>query len=463
MQAVPVTISSGERIPVLIIDDESSITEVLKGVLTDEGYSPFVADSGESGIAFFREHHSPVIFLDMWMPGKDGIEVLREIRSISPYVQVIMISGHATITNALEAMKCGAFDFVEKPFSIDTITTVLERAIDRYKLLTAPDASDQHDVIADDTSMQKVLELSEKKVFTNRHHGILSKGLAGNNLGQKTIRESIVLYGQCLHSGAKSGLVLEPLPKDTGIHFSHLGSSYSVPAFISHVESTTLATTVRSPNVTASTIEHLMACLHAYGISNLLIKCNGEVPIFDGSSSVFCDAIDSVGCQDQGGEWYEIAPEETITYTAPNGSGTETICIEPADVLSFSYFLQYPDPVGEQYVEYTYTGPESFKKDISSARTFGFMKDVEHMQRLGLAAGGRLNNFILIGPEGIVNTELRYPDELSRHKILDAMGDLFLLGRPLRAKVTARMTGHADNVSVLRTVASAIKDISLGE
>ncbi len=457
MQAVAQNIKPESKVSVLIIDDEPSIRDVLKGVLGDEGYDPCIADSGESGIAIFREQPAPVIFLDMWMPGKDGIEVLREIKAISPHSQVIMISGHATITNALEAMKCGAFDFVEKPFTIDTVTTTLERALARYRSLV-DDSLTTLD-IAEESSIQQVLDSNTKTVFTKKHPGLLTKVLAGRNVGQRTIKESIVLYGQCLHSGVKSGLVLEPLPKDSGIHFSHLGSSYSVPAFVSHVESTTLATTVRTPEVTASTIEHLMACLHAYKISNLLIKCNGEVPIFDGSSSVFCDAIESVGCEEQGGEWFEIVPSEPISYTTKNGSGNETITIEPAEELTFSYHLHYPEPVGEQHAHYTYTGPESFKKEISAARTFGFMKDVEQMQRLGLAAGGRLNNFILIGPEGIVNTELRYPDELSRHKILDAMGDLFLIGRPLCAKISARMTGHADNISVLRELGAKITDV----
>jgi UDP-3-O-[3-hydroxymyristoyl] N-acetylglucosamine deacetylase len=444
-------------VSVLVIDDESSITEVLKGVLKDEGYEPHIADSGEAGIALFKKLNTPIIFLDMWMPGKDGIEVLREIKSLSPNTQVIMISGHATITNALEAMKCGAFDFVEKPFTISTITSSLIRAIDRYRVLEGYKSSD---ALVDSPTMTTMLESSLTPVHTEKHPGLLSRDCPGRNLGQRTINESIVLYGQCLHSGAKSGLVLEPLPRDSGIHFSHLGSSYSVPAFISNVESTMLATTVRTPHVTAATIEHLMASLHAFSISNLLIKCNGEVPIFDGSSDVFFDAIESVGCLDQGGEWYEITPKEKIVYKPSGGSGIEQISIEPSNSLIFEYTLEYPSPVGEQHVTYEFKGAESFKKHIAPARTFGFMKDVEQMQRLGLAAGGRLNNFILIGPEGIVNTELRFPDELARHKILDAMGDLFLIGRPLCAKITARMTGHADNISILRLLSETINDIS---
>jgi UDP-3-O-acyl N-acetylglucosamine deacetylase len=467
MQALAEKVSIDDPISVLIIDDEPSILQVLKGVLNDEGYIPFTADSGELGITTFSKSTFPVVFIDMWMPGKDGIEVLREIKSLSPETQVIMISGHATITNALEAMKCGAFDFIEKPFTIDTITNALVRAVSRYKALIS--LGNEKSITDEEPEISKIIKSSEKNVTTEKHPGLLSKSLSGDNVEQRTIRESIVLYGQCLHTGVKSGLVLEPLPLNSGIHFSHLGSTYSVPAFISHVQSTTLATTVRSnnsglANVSASTIEHLMAALHAYRISNLLIKCNGEVPIFDGSSKIFCDAFESVGIEEQGGYWYEIAPTETYTYSSrdsntANSAQNEIITIEPSDILSFSYTLNYPQPVGSQFVEFVYKGPESFKNEIASARTFGFMKDVENMQRLGLAAGGRLNNFILIGQEGIVNTELRYPDELSRHKILDAIGDLFLIGRPLRAKITCKMTGHEDNISILKAIAASIKDI----
>jgi UDP-3-O-acyl-N-acetylglucosamine deacetylase len=106
--------------------------------------------------------------------------------------------------------------------------------------------------------------------------------------------------------------------------------------------------------------------------------------------------------------------------------------------------------VGEQEFHFKFDGPESFLKDIAPARTFGFMKDIEALQKAGLAAGGRLDNFILIGEDQVINTDLRFPDELSRHKILDIIGDLFLIGRPLRAKITARMTGHFDNIEVLK-------------
>ena len=116
------------------------------------------------------------------------------------------------------------------------------------------------------------------------------------------------------------------------------------------------------------------------------------------------------------------------------------------------YELNYPQPVGSQRVEFKMNGVDTFKEEIAPARTFGFLKDIERLQKAGLAAGGRLDNFILIGNDEIINTELRFPDELARHKILDILGDLSLIGRPLSGTITARMTGHSDNIGLLRLI-----------
>jgi len=438
---------------ILIVDDETAIVETLKSVLEDDGYNVLSATSGEEALSIIKTNKPFLVFLDMWMPVKDGIETLRDILAFDSNIQVVMISGHATITNALEAMKNGAFDFLEKPFTIKSVQAAVEKALIRFD----SDVETQNPYsVTYSTSRQ----INENPHLTSPHPAALSKACSGKNLGQRTLKSSIVLYGQCLHTGMKSGLVLEPLSINSGIHFSHLGSTYTVPAYVENVQSTALATTLMSERVSASTIEHLMAALYAYGISNLLVKCNGEVPIFDGSSIKFCEVIESIGIEEQGGEWYEFAPQETFRFSPQKSNGNEEIVIEPSDETIFTYNLDYPEPVGKQSYTFHFTGSNSFKEQIASARTFGFMKDIEHMQRMGLAAGGRLDNFILIGNEGVVNTDLRFPDELVRHKILDSMGDLFLIGRPLRAKVTASMTGHADNISILNNLSTLIKDIT---
>lgn len=417
---------------VLVVDDEESIRSSLSNVLSDEGFSVLTASNGEEALNYVRSEKPTLIFLDIWMPGWDGIETLEKIKAESPDTEVVMISGHATIANALEASKRGAFDFIEKPLSIDSVLLSARRALAKR-----------------DSSIQEQVD-HLKPIFT--HRGILSKGLAGKNLGQRTIRDSIVLYGKGLHSGQKSGLVLEPLPLNSGIHFGKIGESKTVPAIVDFIESTDFATRLTNGEHAVATIEHLLSALHAYKISNLLIKCNVEVPILDGSAIEFCKAIEDVGIREQGGEWYEISLDQTYSFIAESGRG-EKITLEPSDKFEVNYRLLYPEPIGEQSFTYILDSAESYRDQIAPARTFGFMKDIDRLQRAGLAAGGSLNNFILIGEDKVINTELRFPEELARHKILDAIGDLFLLGRPLRVKVTAEMTGHSDNVALLKKVA----------
>jgi UDP-3-O-[3-hydroxymyristoyl] N-acetylglucosamine deacetylase len=444
VQALPKSeVESMPRGKILIVDDEPEIRSSLMGVLKDEGFQIETAQDAEQCLEKVRSTKPDVVLLDIWMPGRDGVQIIPELKEINPLLPVIIISGHATIQNALDATRKGAFDFIEKPFQVESILLSIDRALER-------------------TSKEKPSEQNEGLKYD--HPGLLSQGLKGRNVGQRTLKRGALLYGHCLHSGQKSGLILEPLPINSGIHFAPIGDAIAVPAHVNFVQSTGFATTVRSGTSSAATIEHLMSALHSYGISNLLIKCNGEVPVFDGSAAEICRIIEDSGIEEQGGDWYEIAPEQTFEAI---GKGQERIKISPADSLEIRYELNYPAPVGVQVFEIKFPkfsgdgvdhkAIEQFKKEISPARTFGFMRDIEKLQKAGLAAGGRLDNFILIGEENIVNTALRFPEELARHKALDAIGDLFLIGRPLRARIDAVMTGHSDNVEILKAVWKAIE------
>jgi UDP-3-O-acyl-N-acetylglucosamine deacetylase len=131
--------------------------------------------------------------------------------------------------------------------------------------------------------------------------------------------------------------------------------------------------------------------------------------------------------------------------------------VEPCDTLTIHYTLNYPTPVGRQEYTFVLENAQSFKEQIAPARTFGFLRDIEALEKKGLASGGRLNNFILIDDEKIINTELRFPDEFVRHKILDLMGDLYLLGHPIRGKITANMTGHTQNCEMLHLLRNTIQ------
>ncbi len=426
---------------VLVVDDEASIRQSLEGILKDEGIAVITASDGEAAIAQLSEHRPALVLLDIWMPGMDGVETLKRIKEISPSTPVVMISGHATISTALAATRLGAMDFLEKPLDL-TSTVNLVRTVLNSDTPVAPASTPRWEAVEGHTTstLRKPLNLNPV-VFSNQ-------ALRGRAIRQKTIAHAAILYGQGLHSGRKSGLILEPLPANSGIHFVGVSDATAVPAHVDFVESTGFATTVRLGQTQAGTIEHLMSALCAYGVSNLLIKCNGEVPVMDGSALEFCRLFDDVGLTEQDGEWYEIAISEQLQV----GDGKEWIRIEPADEFSVEYTLRYPEPVGEQHFTFTLKDSASFRTEIAPSRTFSFVKDVGHLQRQGLALGGRFDNFLLIGSEGAINDAWRFPNEPVRHKILDAIGDLYLLGRPLRGKVTACMTGHSDNIQLLKQV-----------
>ena len=446
MAATHMTATSTEHL-VLIVDDESSIRKSLSAILSDEGLAVIEAADGESAIRSLVESRPALILLDIWMPGLDGLETLKKIREISPETPVVMISGHATISTAVAATQLGAVDFLEKPLELTPTVELVRRILAQPRQVSAAPATNLLWEAVESSSsgaLREPLDLNPI-VFSEQR-------CRGAAIRQKTIAQAAILYGQGLHSGRKSGLILEPLPPNSGIHFIGVSETTAVPAHVDFVESTGFATTVRLGKTQAGTIEHLMSALCAYGISNLLIKCNGEVPVMDGSAREFCRLFDDVGVTEQEGEWYEIAVEKPLQV----GNGKEWIRIEPADTFTVDYTLRYPEPVGEQHFSFTLKGAESYRTEISPSRTFSFVKDVGYLQKQGLALGGRFDNFLLIGTEGAINDSWRFPNEPVRHKILDAIGDLYLLGRPLRGKVTACMTGHSDNIALLKEVRSLL-------
>ncbi|MBI2349314.1 MAG: UDP-3-O-[3-hydroxymyristoyl] N-acetylglucosamine deacetylase, partial [Deltaproteobacteria bacterium] len=358
------------------------------------------------------------------------IGLLKEIKEQEPEVNVIMISGHGNIHTAVAAAKLGAFDFIEKPLSLDGLLLTVRRALGG-------------------SPPSKGNGKSLKTARGKRRSRVSAAAAAARSLKQKTLGKSVVISGQGLHSGIKTGVILHPLPPNSGILFSGISADTTVPAHLDYVGSTGYATSLRGKGIVVGTVEHFLAVLHSYGITNLLVKMHGEIPIMDGSALDFCHLIEEAGLQEQDEEWSEIVIDRTYRV-GPKGG--ETISVEPADTFGVRYVLNYPKPIGLQEHTYLYKGPESFKAEIAPARTFGFLKDIEKLEKLGLVNGGRLSNCILMDNEKILNTELRFADEFARHKILDIVGDFYLLGRPIRGMVTARMTGHSDNIALLRQI-----------
>ena len=427
---------------VLIVDDEPGIRSALAGILTDEGYDTVSTGSGSEAIELYRERRPDVVFLDIWLPDRDGLETLQSLRESDPAAAVVMMSGHGTASTAVKAMKMGAYDYLEKPLSYGRAVEAVAGALDYRR--SAGSARGR----------VGALELASDKLPTAyelRPPPALPLLAAGTE-PQRTIRRSTVLYGHGLHSGSPTGMAIQPLPPGSGVHFVTLPAGVTIPAHADAVADTDYATTVGADGHSIRTVEHFLSALHAYGVTNLLIKVHGEIPALDGSALEFCKTLEEVGLEDQGVPRQELVIDRR--YEVGNGAG-KSLSIEPCDGFAVSYLLRYPPPLGEQYYEFALGSPADYRSEIAPARTFGFMRDLKMMNELGLGSGGRLDNFILVGEDAVINTELRFPDEFVRHKILDVIGDLYLLGFPIRGKVTARLTGHRDNIALLRAIAGS--------
>ncbi|MCG8456806.1 MAG: UDP-3-O-acyl-N-acetylglucosamine deacetylase [Holophagales bacterium] len=422
---------------VLIIDDEPGVLGSVADVLADEGYHPLTAANAGEGLELFQTQSPDVVFLDIWLPDQDGLEVLAALLELDPATPVVMISGHGTVATAVKAIKMGAYEYLEKPISynqlVETVSEALEQKGRRRRGRTT-ETSRKRDGIGADLHPPPAFAL----VRRGRKH-------------QKTLRRSTVIYGLGLHSGKRTGMVLQPLPPNSGIHFLTLPAEKIIAGNVGSVADTDYATTLSRDGEVIRTVEHLLSALHAYGVSNLLIKVHGEVPVLDGSALEFCKVIEEAGLEGQRTVRQEVVVDREYSV----GSGDKRLTLEPYDGFRISYLLRYPAPIGEQFFEVDLDSPETFKAEIAPARTFGFMRDLAMMNELGLGSGGRLDNFILVGEDNVINTDLRFPDEFVRHKILDIIGDLYLAGFAMRAKVTARLTGHRDNIAILRQLLAA--------
>ncbi len=720
---------------VLIVDDEKNIVSSLKDILNDEGYEVSVAGDGLGALKMIQADPPDLVLLDIWLPGMDGIEVLKTVKTYHPEIEVLIMSGHGTIDTAVQATKLGAFDFIEKPFSLDQLTESVENVFKHKKnhqrtlevnLLNQKDlplcfemmveikiatqqasendepilllgekgtgkefiahcihrqsrqsghpfiklncevrqsldiqshlfsptkkkpgrskkttktllenqgpvvylsnveslskdlqeklaqglkgesecgfiparlmisssknlkmlaaggqfSSDlldcfkttileipplrnysekipiivkdyfeecaengdfqvpvidkdalaalcRHDwpenvkelrsvldkiLITGSTckkiSMQELppeiqnsigainpgdsghsdtfqeAELSWEKGFIIHHlrkngwdmkktcealktdkklfqeklkrHAIRLPKPNGKEpsqplLLQRTLKRSVVLCGSGLHSGIKTGLILQPLPPGSGIIFGDISTGKTIPAQLENVQSTDYSTCLKKGLASVATIEHIMAVLHMYRITNLLIKVGDEAPVMDGSAKDFCALIEDGEFEEQDGLYDEIVIDKTYTFGSEDEGGP-VISIEPAETFTVSYHMNYPEPIGTQDYTFVFKGESSFKNEIAPARTFGFMEDVAQLTKMGFACGGKLDNFILLGDKKVLNTKLRFEDEFARHKILDILGDFYLLGKPIRGHIKAHLTGHTQNIGLLKII-----------
>jgi UDP-3-O-[3-hydroxymyristoyl] N-acetylglucosamine deacetylase len=271
---------------------------------------------------------------------------------------------------------------------------------------------------------------------------------------QQTLRTPVSIEGVGLHTGQAVKATFRPARENHGIVF-HRGDrpAVAIPAFAASALAFDHATTLGRGDVLIGTVEHALSAAYGLGIDNMEIEVGGsELPILDGSALPFVRLFQAAGIERQNRRVQPLSTSEPLEVS----NGDKMISIRPGSGLSITYEIEFPHrAIGRQTMTFEYQ-PESYAAKIAPARTFGFTHEIEYLRERGLARGGSLQNAIVLDPENILSGPLRFVDEFVRHKILDLLGDLALLGRPLEGRIYARKAGHALHAELVRR-------LSLGE
>jgi len=267
---------------------------------------------------------------------------------------------------------------------------------------------------------------------------------------QRTVKRNISCKSIGLHSGRKVGMVIRPAGVGEGIVFirGDLSGNNRIKADVNNVRDTTLATTIGLNGVSVSTVEHLMSAFSGMGVDNATVEVDApEVPIMDGSARPFVDLLKDVGTQVQGKGKKILVIKDKIAVSEGDG----TAMLLPSPEFRITYKIEFNHPaIGIQSYKMNFSDI-SYEQEICAARTFGFLRDVEYLQAKGLALGGSLKNAVVLDDHRIINKEgLRFPNEFVKHKILDAIGDLSLLGIPIIGHFVAFKSGHRLNTLLLK-------------
>jgi UDP-3-O-[3-hydroxymyristoyl] N-acetylglucosamine deacetylase len=258
---------------------------------------------------------------------------------------------------------------------------------------------------------------------------------------QLTIQRPVEIDGVGLHTAVRCRLRFVPAPADTGIVFRRVDlDGFLIEAHVRNVARVSYATSLMKQGVLLSTVEHVLAALYSCGVDNVYVELDAlELPILDGSSQPYIDLLARAGTRTLRRRRRYIRVTKPLEFS----DGDRRIGIYPSDEFQVHCFVDYNHPaVGPQAVEMI-VDRESFSRELAPARTFGFMKDFPGLQAMGLIRGGSVENAIVLDNDSILNGPLRFPDEFGRHKALDLIGDLALVGRPLKARIVAHKAGHA--------------------
>jgi len=267
---------------------------------------------------------------------------------------------------------------------------------------------------------------------------------------QRTLKKEINCSSVGLHTGRKVNMQIKPAPVDTGVMFirKDLPDAKPIIAHFNNVCDTTLATSLGSDGVTVATVEHILSAFCGMGVDNAIVELDSfEIPIMDGSALPFVNSLKEVGTHPQGKTKKMLVIKKPVSVSEGDGSAM----LLPADEFKITYDIDFKHPAISKQSYIMKFSDEKYQNEICAARTFGFLAEVEYMQARGLALGGSLKNAIVLDDIKVINKEgLRYPDEFVRHKVLDAIGDLFLLGMPIIGHFVAYKSGHRLNNLLLK-------------
>ena len=267
---------------------------------------------------------------------------------------------------------------------------------------------------------------------------------------QRTLRRSVSFTGIGLHTGYDVNMTLVPAAPGTGLRFRRIDlQGFEIEARRAYVAKVSYATTLMKKGVMLSTVEHILSALYGLEIDNLYIDIDAmEAPIMDGSCGCFVEAIAQAGIEEQNAPRRFFVVEKPIEVKHEG----KYAGVYPAEAPRATYFIDFEHlAIGQQHIDIELT-PESFSLEIARARTFGFTADIEYLKKLGLVRGGSLDNAVVLGPDGILNQDLRFPDEFVRHKLLDLLGDIALVGFPIIGHLRAERAGHAIHAALAEKI-----------
>jgi UDP-3-O-[3-hydroxymyristoyl] N-acetylglucosamine deacetylase len=269
---------------------------------------------------------------------------------------------------------------------------------------------------------------------------------------RRTLKRAVGCTGIGLHSGKAVRLELKPAPAGHGIRFRRVDAGVEIPASLEYLARLDHATTLSRDGVAVETVEHLLSALHALGVDDAWVEVDGpEIPIVDGSAAPFVILIHEAGLKPVTAARLYLKVGRTVEVVR----GGKWARLSPADHLRVTYTIGFDHPLLRHQAASFKVSAETYSEEIAPARTFGFLRDVETLRRSGLALGGSLENAVVIGESGVLNNKLRFEDEFVRHKVLDAIGDLALLGYPVVGHLEGYKAGHALHAALAQALLAA--------